>query len=154
MWRKQLGAWEEEMLRECQDLLHGCGVLTLVVVTRCGMHISYWLLNSISLWVQLKILSGTDRSRWRYLFLHGDSCETGYQQIQIWWLETSLPQNLIFAWPVVVALNQLGTYSYLATYSRSLSSFYLFIRRTSRAAVFPIAHLALMCLSCVEREKS
>jgi hypothetical protein len=53
-----------------------------------------------------------DRFPWKFLLLFDDYCETGYQQKQIWWLEASLPQILIFAWPIVVGLNQLSTYSY------------------------------------------
>jgi hypothetical protein len=42
-------------------LIHGCGSPTMIVVTLCVMHISYWLLSNLSLWMQLKIIFGTYR---------------------------------------------------------------------------------------------
>jgi hypothetical protein len=65
----------------------------------------------------LKILYGTNRSSWRFLFSLGDSYATGCPQKQTWWLEASSLQTLIIVYPIVAMLNQLNTYSFRAVFS-------------------------------------
>jgi hypothetical protein len=47
--------------------------------------------------------------------LHGDSCDTGCQQKQIWQLEPSSLLNLSFVCPDTVVVNRFNTYSSLVT---------------------------------------
>jgi hypothetical protein len=90
--RRQLWVWEEEMLGECQTLLHDISLQVQVPnmwqwqfdpIRGYSVNGAYQLLTSqqrLLLWMQLKILFGTNRSPWRYLFSPGDYWETDFQQ--------------------------------------------------------------------------
>jgi hypothetical protein len=93
------------------------GSQTLTKATLSAMLTSSWLHRTRLLWMQRKISFGTLRFPWRFLFLRGVFCATGYQQKQIWFLEASYQQILSTAWQAAERLDRPNTYSSPATRS-------------------------------------
>jgi hypothetical protein len=95
---------------------------------------SWLLISSRLLWMQPKNSFDINKFLWWCPFLHGDSCETGCQQKQIWQLEISTLLKLSFVCSNVVVLNQINTYSsrvvFLVPFGRQFGCSFVFRQST------------------------